>query len=205
MRIALIIIAVVLIAITVAQAYITKDLAKTELQPYEVIWSNGELEARFYPKAIMATVTDSDASYRGSSNQNFRVLAGYIFGGNEEEQSISMTSPVHMSVDESGSQMSFVMPGDMSIESLPKPNDSGVKFSESEEKYVVAIQFGGWADDQKIAKIAQLLVDSLKAKGLEISSEPWFLGYNPPFQMINRRNEVAVQISKGQLELLNSL
>jgi hypothetical protein len=205
MKIVFTIIAVVLIAFTVAQAYITNDLAKTELQPYEVIWSNGDLEARFYPKAIMATVTSSDSSYRGSSNQNFRVLAGYIFGGNEKEQSISMTSPVHMSFDESGSQMSFVMPSDKTIDALPKPNDSGVKFSETEEKYVVAIQFGGWADDQKIAINAQVLIDTLNARGVKITSEPWYMGYDPPFQLVNRRNEVAVQVTKEQLELLKSL
>ena len=121
-----------LIAFTVAQAYISEDLAKTEEQPYEVIWSEGELEARFYPKAVMATVKDSNASYRGSSNQKFRVLAGYIFGGNKENQSIPMTSPVHMTFGDSGSQMSFVMPNNRSLEILPKPNDSSVTISESQ-------------------------------------------------------------------------
>jgi hypothetical protein len=97
------------------------------------------------------------------------------------------------------------MPSDKTIDALPKPNDSGVKFSETEEKYVVAIQFGGWADDQKIAKNAQVLIDTLNARGVKIASEPWYMGYDPPFQLVNRRNEVAVQVTKEQLELLKSL
>lgn len=205
MRIAVIIVAVILLLFTAAQAYISIDMGKTEQQPYEVLWKNEKLEARFYPKAVLATVTDSAKSYRTSSNQNFRVLAGYIFGGNEKGQSIAMTAPVHMSFNESGSQMSFVMPGNMKLDELPKPKDRGVKFSESEEKYVIAIQFGGWADDAKIKENADKLVSTLKTMGIEIQSEPWFMGYNPPFQLVNRRNEVAVEVTAEDMELIKML
>lgn len=203
MKTLLIIIAVVLVAFTVTQAFVTKDVAKTEEQPYDVIWSDGKLEGRFYPKAVMATVNDSATTYKNSSNQNFRVLAGYIFGGNEEKKSIAMTSPVHMSFGESGSQMSFVMPSGMTAESLPKPNDRGVKFSETKEMYVVALRFGGWADDEKMAKYAQQLIDLLSDKGIFIESEPWYMGYNPPYQIINRRNEVAVSLTADQMSQFN--
>ena len=205
MRIVLIIVAVVLLAFVAAQAYISMDMAKTEQQPYEVLWKNDQLEARYYPKAVMASVTDSSSSYRSSSDQNFRVLAGYIFGGNEKSQSIAMTAPVHMAFNESGSQMSFVMPADMTMEQLPAPKDRGVKFSEVGEKYVVAIRFGGWADDAKIKENADKLVSTLKTMGIEIQSEPWYMGYNPPFQLINRRNEVAVEIKRSDVDLLKLL
>jgi len=202
MRIAIIILAVVLLVVTAAQAYISMEMAKTEQQPYEVLWQNDKLEARYYPKAVMASVRDSSSSYRSSSNQNFRVLAGYIFGGNEQKQSIAMTAPVHMAFNESGSEMSFVMPADMKMEELPTPKDCGVKFSEVGERYVVAIRFGGWASDDKIAENAEKLVSTLKTMGIELQSEPWFLGYNAPFELFNRRNEVAVEISKSDVDLL---
>lgn len=92
----------------------------------------------------------------------------------------------------------------MSTESLPKPNDRGVKLSETNEMYVVAIRFGGWADDEKIAKYAQRLIDLLSDQGLVIESEPWYLGYNPPYQLVNRRNEVAAKLTKEQILLLTS-
>ncbi|MFM1875789.1 MAG: hypothetical protein RL266_1526 [Bacteroidota bacterium] len=194
-----------MLVFTAAQAYISIDMAKTEQQPYEVLWKNDKIEARYYPKAVLATVNDSTKSYRASSNQNFRVLAGYIFGGNEKGQSIAMTAPVHMAFNENGSQMSFVMPSNMKIDELPAPNDRGVKFSETEERYVVALQFGGWADDAKIEEHADKLVSTLKTMGIEIQSEPWYMGYNPPFQLINRRNEVAVEIRAEDLEILRML
>jgi hypothetical protein len=204
MKTILVIVSVILAAFTVSQAYINKGVAETEEQPYDVIWNDGELEVRFYPKAVMATVNNSTSIYKNSSNQNFRVLAGYIFGANEEQKSIAMTSPVHMSFGKSGSRMSFVMPRGMSTESLPKPNDRGVKLSETNEMYVVAIRFGGWADDEKIAKYAQRLIDLLSDQGLVIESEPWYLGYNPPYQLVNRRNEVAAKLTKEQILLLTS-
>lgn len=97
-----------------------------------------------------------------------------------------MTSLVQLAFDESSSRMSFVMPPNMNINELPKPNDLGVKFSESEEKYVVVVRLGGWAGDKKIAKNVQNIVDLLKAKGVDIKTEPLYMGYNPPFQVLNR-------------------
>jgi hypothetical protein len=190
---------------TAAQAYVVNDLAKTEQQAYEVIWKNDIIEARYYPKAVMATVTGSSSDYKSSSNQHFRVLAGYIFGGNEKSQSIPMTSPVHMTFDEKGSEMSFVMPSNMALDGLPKPNDRGIKFSESEEKYVVAIRFGGWSNDEKIKQNSDLLIKALETMGIEPQSAPWYMGYNPPFQLVNRRNEVAVVVSAIDLELIKML
>lgn len=205
MRYLLITLAILVLLFTAAQAYISNDLAKTEQQAYEVIWKNDVLEARYYPKAVMATVTGSSSDYKSSSNQHFRVLAGYIFGGNEDSESIPMTSPVHMTFDEGGSAMSFVMPSNMALDELPAPKDRGIKFSESEEKYVVAIRFGGWSDDEKIKRNSDLLMKALETMGIEPISSPWYMGYNPPFQVINRRNEVAVEISAKDIELIKML
>jgi hypothetical protein len=180
-------------------------LAKTEEQTYELIWKNETLEARYYPSALLATVQGSSTQYKSTANQHFRVLAGYIFGGNKEGESIAMTSPVHMSFNESGSSMSFVMPAGLEMESLPKPNDRGISFSESGEKYVVAVRFGGWADDEKIEKNTKLLLSALETMGIEPKSSPWYMGYNPPFQIINRRNEVAVEISAEDIEIIKML
>ena len=205
MKYLIITVVVVALLFTAAQAYISNDLAKTEQQAYEVIWKNDVIEARYYPKAVMATVTGSSSDYKSSSNQHFRVLAGYIFGGNEKSQSIPMTSPVHMTFDESGSEMSFVMPSNMELDGLPKPNDRGIKFSESEEKYVVAIRFGGWSDDEKIKQNSDLLMKALETMGIEPKSDPWYMGYNPPFQLVNRRNEIAIEVSAADMERIKML
>lgn len=195
MKTLLIILGALLILFVAAQAYISTDVAKTEIQPYQRLWHQEDVEVRYYPSAIMATVRGSMKEYRTSANRHFRVLAGYIFGGNEEKESIAMTSPVHMSFDDNGSEMSFVMPKDMQLETLPKPNDRGIAFSESGEKYVVALRFGGWASDGRIKERADRLMEKMRQMGVEPISAPWYMGYNPPFQLLNRRNEVAVEIS----------
>lgn len=205
MKTLLIILGALLILFVAAQAYISTDVAKTEIQPYQRIWHQGDVEVRYYPSAVMATVRGSMKEYRTSANRHFRVLAGYIFGGNEEKESIAMTSPVHMSIDENGSEMSFVMPKDMQLETLPKPNDRGIAFSESGEKYVVALRFGGWASDGKIKEQADRLTEKMRQMGVEPISAPWYMGYNPPFQLLNRRNEVAVEISAADAKGIGNM
>jgi hypothetical protein len=205
MKYAIIIIGVILLIFTAAQAYISNNLAKTEEQAYSVLWKSDRLEARYYPKALMATVKGSQTEYKTSANRHFRVLAGYIFGGNEEGQSIAMTSPVHMHFEESGSSMSFVLPSNMKREDLPAPNDRGISFEETGEKYVVAVRFGGWTNGWKITENTEFLLKALKAMNIEPVSAPWYMGYNPPFQLLNRRNEVAVEISAKDADVIKLL
>lgn len=82
--------------------------AKSETQPYKVIKVEQEFEIRYYPSATMAMITSDAKSYKELGNSGFRKLAGYIFGGNTESKQISMTSPVHMDINDTVSSMSFV-------------------------------------------------------------------------------------------------
>lgn len=196
LRIILIIVAIVGVGLLVAQAYMNRSVADTEQQPYNVIAERDGLETRFYPEAVLATVRSATSGYKAASNRHFRVLAGYIFGGNEAQQSIAMTTPVHMKFDASGSEMSFVMPSDLSIEKLPRPNDSSVSFEQIGSRYVAAVTFSGWADDERIKTFTVELLQKAAASGLIVKGQPWFMAYNPPFQLTNRRNEVAVEIEQ---------
>lgn len=195
-RIILTIAAVAGVGLLVAQAYMNKSVADTEQQPYTVLHQHNGLETRFYPEAVLATVRSATSGYKAASNRHFRVLAGYIFGGNEAQQSIAMTTPVHMKFDASGSEMSFVMPADLPIDKLPRPNDGSVRFEQSGSRYVAAITFGGWADDDRIKTYTDELLEKAAASGLSVKGQPWFMAYNPPFQLTDRRNEVAVEIEQ---------
>jgi len=53
-------------------------------------------EIRFYPKATFATIRSSISNYKQVSSSGCRKLAGYIFGGNDQNKSIAMTAPVRM-------------------------------------------------------------------------------------------------------------
>lgn len=190
----IIISSIVVVALVGWQLYTSKYLAKTEQQPYTVVSSHGPLEIRHYPEAVMATVSTSDRTYKGAANRSFRVLAGYIFGGNSQNQSIAMTAPVHMHMSDTGSAMSFVMPASFTVGELPTPTDRGVKIEQVGARNVAALRFGGWASDEKLAEKTLELLDLINEMGLKPASAPWYMGYNPPFQVLNRRNEVAVQV-----------
>ena len=171
-------------------------MAKTPQQPYQKIGSRGALEFRYYPEAVMATVSNSDSTYEGSSGKNFRVLAGYIFGGNEKNQKIAMTAPVHMNRHENGYNMSFVMPEGYNLNNLPAPSTAAVKIHKMEEEYVAVIRFSGYASDKKIAEKQKELDELLKLEGIEHLNNFRFLGYNAPWDFLFRRNEIIVSISK---------
>ena len=133
-------------------------------------------------------------TYKELSSSGFRKLASYIFGGNQAQKNIAMTSPVHMDINDSVSSMSFVMPSEYKTNNLPKPNDSSIAIKTTTEEYVAAIQFGGYANDDEIKKYAAKLENALKANGIEYYGNFRFLGYNAPYQFLGRKNEIIVSV-----------
>jgi len=174
------------------QLYLAVSINKTEQQKFELIKKEGELEIRFYPEAIMAT-TYTTGKYRSTSRGGFQTLAGYIFGSNDESKKIAMTAPVHMNFGDSAS-MSFVMPSEYEMDELPTPVDKNVHLHKSQARYVACIEFGGYADDNSIEKKSKELLKALKDQGLDHTGEIEYLGYNPPYQTVGRRNEVMVEL-----------
>ena len=168
--------------------------AKTEEQKYRIVHSEAEFEIRFYPQSVLTTVHTDARTYRELAYPGFRKLAGYIFGGNDSDTKISMTSPVHMEFGEKESSMSFVMPSSFSEENLPKPDDKNVKIERTEDTYMAAIKFGGYASDSKIRDYSEKLKTLLNEKGISWYGNFRYLGYNPPFQPFGRRNEIIVPV-----------
>jgi hypothetical protein len=192
MKATIVIVTLIVLIILITGIY-TLTKAKTETQKYEVLYTKENFEIRFYPEAILATV-EMNGSYDNSRNSGFQVLAGYIFGGNEENSQIAMTSPVRMSGNEKLNTMSFVLPSEMEFDKLPVPKNKNVKLHKSKPIYTASVRFGGYANEADIAKHREKLAEILKQLNLQHTGSFEFLGYNPPFQPVNRRNEVQVEI-----------
>ena len=113
----------------------------TEEPRYSVSMTSGMIEIRDYPELIAAQVTvGGDRSAAGGAG--FRLLAGYIFGGNvsaksiamtapvvqapARPESIAMTAPVLQSADKGGWTVQFIMPSGYTMATLPKPKDARV-------------------------------------------------------------------------------
>ncbi len=190
----LIITTVVLAAIFIAfQVYSMSSNKGIETYAYEVLESRDQFEIRQYEAANFSYVTMPNTGYKNVSGQGFRSLAGYIFGGNEKGESIAMTTPVAMNMDDSVTMM-FMIPSKYEINELPKPNNSEVAFKSEPAKVVAAIRFGGWTNDEKIEKYKAELTKALADAGIQHTGKFQYLGYNPPYEVLNRRNEIIVEL-----------
>lgn len=186
----------VILLLIISIPYIYSIMAKTPQQPYKELGKKDELEFRYYPASVMASVTNSNPTYKGSANKSFRVLAGYIFGGNQSSNKIAMTAPVHMQMENGQSTMSFVMPEGYNLNNLPKPSSGAIELHTSPEEYVAVIRFGGWASDEKIERRKNELNAALTKLGVKHNNNFRYLGYNAPWDILFRRNEIVVGISK---------
>jgi len=156
----------------------------------EKAWETEQIEIRAYAPRVMA-VTGMDED----SDSGFRVLAGYIFGSNAEEEKIAMTAPVQQSMA-GEKEMAFMMPAEYALEDLPEPEDQRVSFREAPAYTAAVIQFGGWASAEKADENWQQLRRFLIAEGIDITGEPTLNQYNPPWTLpFMRRNEIIVPVA----------
>ena len=193
MKITIISIIILFIIVILAQVYSTMSTTRTEQHKYEVLKSYAQFEIRKYEPALFSSIMLGKNSYREISSKGFSVLASYIFGGNSKKQSIAMTSPVSMELGDS-TKMKFMVPKGYTIDSLPEPNDKRITFEQQNEKIIAAIQFDGWADNDKIEYYTEQLKNSLAKEHLQHTNKFSYLGYNPPYEVINRRNEIIVEL-----------
>lgn len=199
MKIALILLSIVLVIFISVQIFAMKSQSNIETYPYTVEKKYDNFEIRSYEASLFTSVKLATDKYEEASSNGFSILAGYIFGGNEKEEKIAMTSPVAMSLQDSMTMM-FLVPKKYNKETLPKPNEDRVQFEEVPAKTVAAITFGGWSSDAKIAQYKQELITALEKEGIAYTDRFYFLGYNAPYEMVNRRNEVIVELEAGALE-----
>jgi len=180
---------------------------------YEILVQDGDKEIRSYSSYIIAKTSmkdDSDAS----RNEAFRVLAGYIFGGNQKKQSLSMTAPVtqrNSSESESismtapvlsaragqGWVMTFMMPSKYRLQDLPIPNDPRVQFEDVPAKIFATVRYSGLGRARSnLKKSEELRAWLATQKKYRIVSEPIRAGYDPPWTLpFFRRLEMMLELS----------
>ncbi|MEM8521514.1 heme-binding protein [Flavobacterium sp. PL12] len=196
MKVLYIILGISAVVFAAVQLFAINGQQSIETYPYKVVKKYSSFEVRSYEATLFTAVKMSGNKYKESSSKGFSVLAGYIFGGNKDNEKIAMTSPVAMSLGDSTTMM-FMVPKKFKRETLPQPNESQIEFREEPAKTVAAITFGGWADDQKIATNKQKLIAALEVEGIKYTDRFYFLGYNPPFEVFDRKNEIIVELEKS--------
>jgi hypothetical protein len=195
MKIASIILGIIAVAFIAVQIFALKSQKNIETYSYVVNKEYDQFEVRRYEATLFSSVKLSGTTYKETSSEGFSVLAGYIFGNNERSEKIAMTSPVAMTLEDS-STMLFMVPNKFNKETLPQPNESKIKFHNEPAKTVAAIQFKGWASDKKIENYKQKLIAALDNEGISHTDRFYFFGYNAPYEVFNRKNEVIVELQK---------
>ena len=180
------------LVISLVTSVMTTQAIAIEEPVYQVekAWETEQIEIRAYAPRVMAVTEMTEDSSGG-----FRVLAGYIFGGNAKEQEIAMTAPVQQSM-KGDREMAFMMPAEYALEDLPEPEDQRVSFREAPAYTAAVIQFSGWASAEKADENWQQLRRFLIAEGINITGEPTLNQYNPPWTLpFMRRNEIIVPVA----------
>lgn len=178
------------------QLFLSTSNSKIEKYPYQVIDKRKGFEIREYESRLFSKVVINSNEYEVASRKGFSALAGYIFGGNQENKKISMTSPVTMSLDKTDSMtMMFMVPKKYSRENLPQPKNPSISFEEMPSQRVAVIEFGGWANSKRLKKQQEKLLQLLVQSKLKHNNKFYFLGYNPPYEIFNRKNEIIAVLA----------
>lgn len=184
--------------------------SRVETLSYKVLIKKDEYEVRVYDPYI-AMQTEVEGDFREGVNSGFRVLAGYIFGGNTSKQKIDMTSPVieNEKMSESVSMTSpvleqenggkrivtFTAPKRYTLDTLPKPNSDKIKFVEVVTKKYAAYEFTWYYSNERVAKYKKYLLELLTKDGVKTLGEPMFAGYSGPGTIpFLIRNEILVEV-----------
>ena len=184
----------------------------TEEPKFTLKSAQGEFEVRDYPALVAAEVTVG-GDRKDAAGRGFRLLAGYIFGGNTRKQSIAMTAPVTQAAAKSekiamtapvlqtGSNGSwvvrFIMPRGSTLATLPQPNNPGVRLVTVPPSRMAVVKFSGLARQDDVDARTAALSRFVKAQQLQAIGAPSLAQYDPPWTLwFLRRNEVMIPVSQ---------
>ena len=191
---------------------LTGAVMATEEPKYAVLEKESPFEIRSYAPMIVAEV-QVEGDLDEASSQGFRFIAAYIFGQNQVSEKIAMTAPVTVEdqsvksakiamtapvgiESKSGKwTVSFVMPVEYSMETIPKPINPQVQLRQIPAVKKAVISFSGFYNTQKVAEKTLELERWMRSRDLQGVGSPNFARYNPPWTLpFMRRNEVMITL-----------
>ena len=192
---------------------ISNPLMATDEPEFKLILKEDKFEIREYAPKIIAQV-EIFGDFDDASSKGFKILADFIFGNNTSTdgnskiemtapvemepltQKINMTKPVLAEGSDNNWIVSFIMPNEFTLETLPKPNNKSIKIlSLPKEKYAVIV-FSGLVSESSYLEKEKLLNQFIKEKKLKSSGEIKIARYNPPWTLpFFRRNELMLKVN----------
>jgi DNA gyrase inhibitor GyrI len=189
-----------------------------EEPPFQVVLHDGVFEIRDYPALVVAEVT-VEGDQKQAASRGFRLLAGYIFGGNRSRASIAMTAPVAQTptgekiamtapvtqtpsssarADPRAEQwvVRFTMPHAYTLEALPVPDDPRVHLQRLPPSRFAVVRFSGLAGKPDVDAKTSALIAWAGKHHLQPIGPASLAQYDPPWTLwFARRNEVMIPIA----------
>ena len=166
---------------------------------YEVERTLGTMEIRRYEPYVVASTTVK-GSQQSAGNAGFGILARYIFGGNDAGDGtsikIAMTTPVLQMPVEERFVVRFMMPRDLTADSLPAPNDGRVTLEEIGPQRLAALPYrGSWSKRLHDRHLRELRT-TLTGANLATTGDPIWARFDPPWKpWLLRHNEVLLELA----------
>ena len=200
------------LAASMAVATLASSAMAVEEPAFKQVLREGDFELRDYPALVTAEVTVT-GDQKEAANKGFRLLAGYIFGGNKRRQSIAMTAPVAQQAASEKIAMTapvaqtknaagswvvrFTMPSAYSLETLPVPDDSRVSLRKIAPARFAVLQFTGLAQPGDVETRSNELLALVKSHRLRTNGSVSLAQYNPPWTLwFMRRTDVMVEVER---------
>ena len=176
---------------------------------FSVVLKDGPFDIRDYPALTIAEVTVTGGQWR-AANKGFRLLAGYIFGGNARRQeipmtapvvqarageTIPMTTPVTQTEGPEGWVVRFIMPAGSTPDTLPAPNEKQVRLVVTPPLRQAVVKFSGWALSGAVKARTDQLRAWMASRHLQPTGPATLAQYNPPWTIwFLRRNELMIPV-----------
>mmetsp|Transcript_10501 Transcript_10501/g.24849 ORF Transcript_10501/g.24849 Transcript_10501/m.24849 type:complete len:263 (-) Transcript_10501:114-902(-) len=170
------------------------------------------VERRLYNATKWVSVRVKGVSYDTALYDGFMTLFKYISGANSDNVKIPMTAPVRTRLQpaagptcENDFEVSFFIPFDFQ-DGTPAPTDDRVEIV-SEEPFVAFVSsYGGFSSQSSVISHAAELGAALKDAAFDIEEDFYFsAGYDPPFRIFNRHNEVWVMEKSSEKKVRGKL
>ncbi|XP_033745251.1 heme-binding protein 2-like [Pecten maximus] len=164
---------------------------------YSVVYENktGKFELREYAESEWVTTYSAGMDYDKAGYTNFRKLFNYIDGKNAKKEKVAMTCPVIVRVSPgpgpactSNFTMSFFV--DPAAKTPPKPSTEDIYMTTIPALKAYVRTFSGFADYDKYKEQGLELIAAIGNPSLYISDYYYTAGYDSPFKLLNRHNEV---------------
>lgn len=184
----------------------------TETLRYNILKQDGDFEIRQYDSYIVAQI-EVLSDMKDATSSGFMKLFRYISGNNISKAKIEMTIPAtekQVSVSEklpmtspvttervasNAYTISFVMPSNYTLDTLPEPKDKSITFKQVPEHQAAVITFHGRMSEELAQKEVGKLKEWLSKNKMAPRSNFIMAQFNPPWiPGFMRKNEIIVEI-----------